>query len=195
MTLSRRTFLKVGCGATLAVMVGLPGLNLQPAYAHSAKQGKLLATTLKSTICPYCSVGCGAIMHSRQENGRLRIVNIEGDPDHPINRGALCSKGSAMFQIHDDPGDRRLKYVEYRAPGSDRWERKSWDWALSEIAERVRRTREATFLPRNAAGQTVNRTTGIACLGGAALDNEECYALSKLMRSLGLVYLEHQARI
>jgi formate dehydrogenase major subunit len=195
MILSRRTFLKVGCGATLAVLAGLPGLNLQPAHAQSARQGKLLATTLASTICPYCSVGCGAIMHSRQEGGRQRIVNIEGDPDHPINRGALCSKGNALFQVHDDPEGRRLRYVEYRAPGTDRWERKSWDWAMAEIAKRVQQTREATFVATNAAGQTVNRTPGIACLGGAALDNEEAYALSKLMRSLGLVYLEHQARI
>jgi formate dehydrogenase major subunit len=195
MILSRRTFLKVGCGATLAVLAGLPGLDLKAAHAHGARQGKLRATTLAATICPYCSVGCGAIMHSRQEDGRLRIVNIEGDPDHPINRGALCSKGNAMFQVHDDPEGRRLQHVEYRAPGSDRWERKSWDWAMQKIAERVQRTREATFMAKNAAGQTVNRTPGIACLGGAALDNEEAYALSKVMRSLGLVYLEHQARI
>jgi len=195
MELTRRNFLKAGAGASLAILAGMPGLDLSPAYAYSAKMGKLAATTEKSTICPYCGVGCGAIMASRVVNGKLKIVNLEGDPDHPINRGALCSKGNAIYQIHDDPGKKRLAYVEYRAPGSSKWEKKSWQWAIDQIAQRVRATREASFVPTNAAGLTVNRTEGIACLGGASLDNEECYLLSKWARSLGIVYLEHQARI
>ena len=195
MNITRRDFLKILGGTTVAVAAGLPGLNLSVAQAYSAKMGKLRATTEKPTICPYCAVGCGAIMSSRQVNGKLRIVNLEGDPDHPINRGSLCSKGNAIYQIHDDPGQKRLRYVEYRAPGSAKWEKKSWEWAIQEIAKRVYKTREATFLEKNAAGQTVNRTEGIASLGGAALDNEEGYMLSKWMRSMGLVYIEHQARI
>lgn len=195
MELTRRSFLKAGAGASLAVLAGMPGLDLSPAYAYSAKQGKLAATTEKSTICPYCGVGCGAIMASRVVKGKLKIVNLEGDPDHPINRGSLCSKGNAIYQIHDDPGDKRLQYVEYRAPGSSKWEKKSWDWAIQKIAQRVYETREATFLAKNDAGQVVNRTPGIASMGGAALDNEECFLLSKWMRALGVVYLEHQARI
>jgi formate dehydrogenase major subunit len=195
MDISRRIFLKVSGGAAAAVLAGLPGLDLSPAYAYSAKLGKLMATSEKPTICPYCGVGCGAIMHSRVQKGKLRIVNLEGDPDHPINRGSLCSKGNAIFQIHDDPGGRRLQHVEYRAPGSTKWERKTWDWAVKEIAKRVRAAREATLVEKNAKGETVNRVTGIACMGGAALDNEECYLLSKWARALGLVYIEHQARI
>ena len=194
MELTRRSFLKVS-GATLAALTGLPGLNLSAAFAFSDKMGKLKSAKVASTICPYCGVGCGALMYSRPEKGKWRIINLEGDPDHPINRGSLCSKGNAIFQIHDDPDGRRLKYVEYRAAGSSKWERKSWDWALTEIAKRVYATREASFVEKNAAGQLVNRTEGIACLGGASLDNEEGYLLSKWARSLGLVYIEHQARI
>ena len=195
MDLSRRSFLKAGGGATLAILAGLPGLNLGRAYAASEKMGKLKASTPLTTICPYCGVGCGAIMHSRTVNGKMSIVNLEGNPDHPINRGSLCSKGNAIFQIHDDPGKKRLQYVEYRAPGATQWTKKSWDWALKQIAKRVVDTREKTFMEKNDAGQTVNRMMGMACMGGASLDNEECYLLSKWMRSLGVVYLEHQARI
>jgi len=195
MQISRRAFLKMFGGATLAAVSGLPGLNLLQAYAYSARLGKLQATTERPTICPYCAVGCGAIMASRKMNGKLRIVNLEGDPDHPINRGSLCSKGNAIFQIHDDPGKKRLQYVEYRAPGSKKWEKKSWEWAINEIAKRIYQTREATFVEKNANSQLVNRTEGIASLGGAALDNEECYLLSKWLRAMGLVYIEHQARI
>ena len=195
MNLSRRNFLKIGGGATLAVAMGLPGLDLESAYAYSAQTGKLAATTEATTICPYCGVGCGAIMYSRKVNGELKIVNLEGDPDHPINRGSLCSKGNAIFQINDDPGKKRLQDVQYRAKGATKWETKSWDWAIKRIAKKVYETREASFVAKNAKGQTVNRTLGIASLGGASLDNEECYLLSKWMRSLGVVYLEHQARI
>jgi len=195
MDLTRRTFLKVGGGTTLAILAGLPGLDLSRAYAFSAKAGKLRETTQKTTICPYCGVGCGAIMSSRMVDGRMKIVNLEGDPDHPINRGALCSKGNAIYQIHDDPAGKRLRDVEYRAPGASTWKRITWEEALKKIAKKVRDTREKTFVATNAKGQTVNRTEGIACMGGAALDNEECYLLSKWARSLGIVYLEHQARI
>jgi len=195
MNISRRTFLKVGGGTAVAVMAGLGGLDLGRAYAYSAKLGKLRATTERTTICCYCGVGCSAIMSSRMESGKERIINLEGDPDHPINQGSLCSKGNAMFQIHSDPGHKRLQYVEYRAPGSTKWEKKSWDWAMPRIAKLIHDTREKSFVEKNAKGQVVNRTEGIACLGGAALDNEEGYLLSKWARTIGLVYLEHQARI
>lgn len=195
MELTRRNFLKVSGGTALAILSGLPGLNLSRAYAYSKKIGKLQQAKVASTICPYCGVGCGAIMYSRNIGGKQTIVNLEGDPDHPINRGSLCSKGNAIFQIHDDPENKRLQFVEYRAPGSTKWEKKSWEWAIPQIAKRVVEAREASFRHKNDKGQIVNRTEGIACLGGAALDNEECYLLSKWMRALGLVYIEHQARI
>ena len=125
-------------------------------------------------------------------------MKIEGDPDHPINRGAACSKGASLPQLHTVDGKinpRRLTKVLYRAPGSSQWETKSWDWAIEEIAKRIKATRDATWVTKDEAGYTVNRTEGVASVGGAALDNEECYLLVKMLRALGLVYVEHQARI
>jgi formate dehydrogenase major subunit len=121
------------------------------------------------------------------------VINIEGDPDHPINLGSLCSKGSALYQLANN--DNRITRVMYRAPYSDKWEYKTWDWALNEIAKRVKATRDATFAEKNDKGQVVNRTTQIASVGSAALDNEECWLYQKFLRSVGLVYIEHQARI
>ena len=121
-----------------------------------------------------------------------KIVNIEGDPDSPLNEGAVCSKGASVFQLHQN--ERRLRKVRHRRPGSTEWEDMSWDDAVSRIAGLVKNTRDATWTSKD-GGRTVNRTEGIACLGGAALDTEECYLLSKSMRALGLVWLEHQARI
>ena len=121
-----------------------------------------------------------------------KVVNIEGDSEHPINEGSLCSKGMALFQVAVN--DNRLQKVKYRAAGSDRWEEKSWQWAFAEIAERIKKTRDQTFV-RTEGDKTVNRTEGIACLGGASLDNEECYLYSKLARAMGITFLEHQARI
>ena len=122
------------------------------------------------------------------------MVYIEGDPDHPINRGAACAKGASMRQLSaDNPW--RLSNVLYRAPGGTDWEEKSWDWALDRIARKIKDTRDATFIEKDSTGKVVNRTEAIACLGGSALDNEECYLLVKLARALGLVYIEHHARI
>jgi len=184
MTIKRRTFLAASSGT----LFGLLGLDLgaSAAYARAAvvKRGRMT-----STICPYCAVGCGVILiHS---DGQLH--HAEGDPDHPINCGSLCAKGSAMVQVANNP--RRLVKVKYRAPGAAGWEEKDWDWALGRIAENIQRTRDATFQTGDRQGRTVNRTEAIACLGGAALDNEACYAFGKLARALGVVYLEHQARV
>jgi formate dehydrogenase major subunit len=183
MQVTRRGFLKGGLAAGA-------GLGLLGRRAWGAEKPRLRIRHAKesTTICPYCGVGCGAIVSVRDG----RVINIEGDPDHPVNQGSLCSKGSAMYQIANN--ERRLKNVLYRAPKSTRWEVKSWDWAINEIAKRIKKTRDATFKARE-NGNVVNRTEAIAGLGGAALDNEECYAYSKLARSLGMVYLEHQARI
>ena len=141
-----------------------------------------------TTICPYCAVGCGQILSV--VNGK--VINVEGDTEHPINQGSLCSKGNALLQIANN--ERRLTKVLYRAPGSDQWQEKSWDWALERIARRIKETRDKNWVAED-NGFTVNRTEAIACLGGAALDNEECYLYAKLARALGIVYLEHQARI
>lgn len=186
MKTNRRQFL-AGAGAGLVSSVALFGLTPQ-ANASPAMKLKTSKATETTSICPFCGVGCGMIVSVI--DGKL--INLEGDPEHPINEGALCSKGAAVSQLHNNT--RRLQKVLYRAPKSDKWEEKTWDWAVENIAARVKKTRDASFR-RDLDGKIVNRTEEIACLGGAALDNEECYLLSKAMRSLGIVYLEHQARI
>ena len=189
MELSRRDFLKIsgaGMGAITLFGTGTRGKTVHAFTAMPLKK-RIGETT---TICPYCACGCGFLVAS--DNGTL--VNIEGDPDHPINQGSACAKGGAQYQLSAH-NPRRVQKVRYRAPGSPQWEEKSWDWAIKEIAARIKKTRDETWVEKDKEGYTVNRTEGIACLGGAALDNEECYLLAKLMRALGLVYIEHQARI
>lgn len=197
MKVSRRSFLKLTGTSTATILLGELGFDLTSVSAQ-VQNFKIRSAKAAPTICPYCGVGCGILVYS--ENGKL--VNTEGDPDHPINQGSLCSKGSALYQIHAN--ERRLQKPLYRAPGSDRWEEKEWDWMLDRIAEKVKTTRDKTFITKETITDektkakievTVNRTDAIASLGGAALDNEECYTLQKLMRGLGVVYLEHQARI
>jgi formate dehydrogenase major subunit len=146
------------------------------------------------TICPFCAVGCGLIVAAEGN----RVVNVEGDPDHPINQGSLCSKGMSLAQLNTVDGEvnpRRLQKVKYRAAGSSQWEEKEWHWAIEEIAKRIKKTRDDHFIATDNEGHTVNRLEAIASLGGAALDNEECSLIVKAMRALGLVYIEHQARI
>jgi formate dehydrogenase major subunit len=190
MELERRSFLAGIAGSFGAgeLIESLFGLNLQPARAR-ARATSPLRGRITTTICPFCSVGCGLLVTVADG----KVANLAGDPDHPINEGATCSKGAALSQIANS--DRRVTKVLYRAPGSAAWEEKDWDWTLHRIARRVKETRDATFLARDDQGRTVNRTMGLASLGGAALDNEECYSLSKLARALGLVYLENHARL
>jgi len=184
MQLPRRTFLAASSGSLL----GLLGLDFGRPAAF-AQEAVVRAATLRTTICPYCAVGCGALVAVSEG----RAVHVEGDPDHPINGGSLCAKGSAMLQAVYNP--RRLAKVKYRAPGATAWEEKDWDWAVAQIARRIQQARDATFQAADAEGRLVHRTPAIASLGGAALSNEECYLIAKLSRALGIVYLEHQARI
>ena len=188
MKVTRRDFIKISGVTAAGLVVSQLGFDLSPvsAYAYSLRIKGAKETT---TICPYCAVGCGIICHS---SGK-KVVNTEGDPDHPINQGALCAKGAALYQWVNN--DARITTPLYRAPGSDTWKKVSWDWALTEIVKRVKESRDASFTPKNAKGQVVNRTNGIAHVGSAALDNEECWPLQAMMRALGLVYIEHQARI
>ena len=191
MNLTRRGFLGL---ASTGILAPVLGSFLTPGQARAARgEFKIARTTETTTICPYCGVGCGLVVHSRKDGHAGKVVNIEGDPDHPVNLGSVCSKGAALYQVAVN--ERRLTKVLYRGPGSDRWEEKEWDWAIKRIAENMKKTRDATFKIKDEKGRVVNRTEGIACLGGAALDSEECYAYSKFARSLGVVYLEHQARI
>ena len=187
MELSRRGFLKLGA-ATSGGLLLPSGFSAQAAGALKFPLHKPIGES--QTICPYCSVGCGLLIAS-DESGH--ISNVEGDPDHMTNRGALDPKSISVQQLSTSPY--RLGKVMYRAPYSTQWEEKDWDWAVTQMADRIKATRDATFTRTDAKGVTVNRTEGIAFLGGAANNNEECYLASKLMRALGLVRIEHQARI
>ena len=180
---TRRQFLKGLTTGTVAV-----GALTQAGCAPAIPPLKTRGATNTSTVCSFCGVGCGQVVSTRAG----KVIHIEGDPAHPVSEGTLCSKGAAGIQVVNN--SRRLQKVLYRAPGGVAWEEKSWDWALPRIAARVKQTRDKTF-QTTTEERTVNRTEAIACLGGSALDNEEAYALVKLMRSLGLVYIEHQARL
>ena len=192
MELSRRDFIKLSGVTTggLLLPAGITGAAL--AQAKPFPLHNPIGET--PTICPFCAVGCGAIVAAQDD----RILNIEGDPDHPVNQGSLCSKGMALAQLNTVDGkvnDRRLHKVKYRAPGAAEWEEMSWDWTLDQIARRIKGSRDAHFIGTDSEGRTVYRLEAISCLGGAALDNEECSLFVKAMRALGLVYIEHQARI
>ena len=187
MELTRRGFL-AGTGLSFGASLGLLLGKTQKAQAATSKEFKIDRTTETTTICPYCGVGCSLIVYSR--NGK--VINTEGDPEHPVNEGTLCSKGQALYQVANN--ERRLTKVRHRKPGSDKWEEISWDEAISRIAKLIKQTRDNTFVAQE-NDRLVNRSNGLACLGGAALDNEECYLYSKFARMLGVVYLEHQARL
>lgn len=186
MKINRRTFFKRSA-LTLGTVISTFALSATSAFA-SEPEFKTTKTKETTTICPYCGVGCGLIVSAKEG----KIINIEGDSDHPINEGSLCSKGSALFQVVSN--ERRNDSVLYRAPGSDKWEKKEWTWALEKIAKNIKESREKSFV-KEKDGKTVNRTEGIAQLGGAALDTEECYLISKLARALGIYWLDHQARL
>ena len=188
MKVTRRDFIKISGATATGLLVSQLGFDLSPvsAYAYTLRIKGAKETT---TVCPYCAVGCGIICHS--SGGKA--VNTEGNPDHPINQGALCAKGAALYQWVNNPA--RITTPLYRAPGSNTWKKVSWDWALVEIARKVKAARDEGFVKTNAKGQVVNRTERIAHIGSAALDNEECWIIQAMMRALGLVYIEHQARI
>jgi formate dehydrogenase major subunit len=185
---SRRGFLATSGATAAGGLLAKLGLDLTPTVAYAAALKTRYAKE-STTICPYCGVGCGLIVSTMNRN----VINVEGDPDHPINQGSLCCKGQSLFQVATS--DRRLKNVMYRPPRSTEWEEVSWEWAINRIADRVKATRDEYFTHEDPQGRTVNRVEAIAALGGAALDNEECYLYGKVMRALGLVYIEHQARI
>jgi formate dehydrogenase major subunit len=190
MTVSRRGFLKVS-GATAAgtALSGLAGfgLDMKPIYAY-AQSFRIKEAKVVPSVCPYCAVGCGQLIYV-QEN---KITQIEGNPDCPHTLGTLCPKGQATYQLSIN--ELRPTKALYRAPGSDRWEEKPLDWMMDRIAQHYKKTRDQTFV-ESEKSITVNRCDGIASLGSACVDNEECYLISKLNRSLGIVYHEHQARV
>ena len=193
MSISRRAFLQTSLagGAALTAF----GFDVAPLYAQ-AKTLKISRTSETRSTCPYCSVSCGVIIHTlgdKAKNVVPQVVHVEGDPDHPINRGTLCPKGASLEQ--EITNARRLTKPQVRRPGSDHWEDIGWDQALDEISRRVKNTRDATFVEKDARGRVVNRCEGIAWNGGCTDTNEFNYLVVKTMRRLGVCYIENQARV
>src|SRR5262245_39454203 len=191
MEVSRRDFLRLSVGTAggtaLAGLVG-SGVNLGPTVAR-AQELRIKNAKVTPSVCPYCSVGCGTLIHTIDG----KIVNIEGDPRSPHNEGTLCPKGAATFQLHVNPN--RPTNVLHRAPGAADWEEWDLDRAMDRVAALVKKTRDETFLERATSGKLVNMTPAICSLGGATLDNEWNHVHQKLMRGLGIVAIENQARI
>ena len=192
-TLTRRDFIKwTGVGAgTLA----LSELGFDLAQAYSVRQTlRIAGATQAHSICPYCAVGCSLLAYTRKEtDGTTRLLQIEGDPDSPVNEGRLCPKGATAMDLAIST--RRVERPLYRAPGASTWQTVSWDYVLDKIAQNIKATRDRTFVTTDAAGNIVNRCEGMAFAGGAAFSSEEGYFATKVMRGLGAVYLEQQARV
>jgi len=189
---TRRTFVRAGGGAVVASVLGF---DVRRAYAQ-AQELKIAKTTETRSTCPYCSVSCGVIIHTlgdKAKNVTPQVVHVEGDPDHPINRGTLCPKGSSLY--HDILNDRRLLKPEVRRPGSDKWEPIPWDQAYQEIGRHIKTARDESFVSADAQGRTVNRCENLAFIGGCTDTNEFNYLVVKTMRGMGLTYLENQARV
>lgn len=194
--LTRRQLLKAGAStAGLAIVPFANPLGFDLRSAKRVQQSFRLAGAkeLKS-VCPYCAVGCGLIAYTRQDSsGKTQLLQIEGDPDSPINEGRLCPKGATAMQLATS--SRRVEKPLYRAPGSAKWEEKSWDFMLDKIATNLKTARDNTFVAQDGNGNIVNRTEGVAFAGGAAFSSEEGYFTTKLMRTLGVVHIEQQARV
>ncbi len=193
MAISRRTFIQGSLAG--GVIASAFGFDVAPLYAQ-AKTLKISRTSETRSICPYCSVSCGVIIHTlgdKAKNAVPQVVHVEGDPDAPINRGTLCPKGASLQQ--DIINGRRLLKPQVRRPGSDHWDDIAWDQAIDEIARRVKTLRDTTFTQNDAQGHMVNRFDTIAFTGGCTDTNEMNYLIVKTMRSMGVVYMENQARV
>ena len=193
--LSRRQFLKVSGASLAGSSLALIGFSPTAALAE-VREFKLARATETRNTCPYCSVSCGVLMYSlgdNAKNAKASIFHIEGDPDHPVNRGTLCPKGAGLIDfIHSKS---RLTHPEYRAPGSDKWQRITWDDALDRIAKLLKADRDANFIEKNTDGLTVNRWLSTGMLAASASSNEVGYLTHKVMRSLGVLAFDNQARV
>jgi formate dehydrogenase major subunit len=194
MNLNRRDFLKISGVSAAGAAVALFGEE-RAALARDLKDLRTARAKEVATVCPHCSVGCGMIAYVKEG----QLLQLEGNPDSPISEGSLCPKGAASMQFAYEgvgkPNALRELKAKYRKPGADKWEEIDLNRALDMIAERIKTTRDKTFIETNKDGLPVMRTEGVAHLGSACIDNEECYLVTKLMRGLGVVYLEHHARI
>jgi len=187
MQVNRRDFMKVSGAGVVGLSMLQLGVDVRPVRAY-ADTLKIEGAKEVVTICPFCSVSCHVISHVK--DGKL--VSTEGDPDYPINQGALCAKGASMLSMTRN--EHRLTKPLYRAPGSTRWEEKSWDWTLEQIALRVKKVRDKDLILKDTKGRTVNRLESMFFIGTSHADNEECAAAHQMARALGIVYLDHQAR-
>jgi len=190
--MDRRAFLKVLAGTGGVAVVGF---DLSRAHAEM-RELKIARTTETRSICPYCAVSCGVIIHTlgdKSKNVKGSVVHVEGDPDHPISRGSLCPKGSALK--NDIQHANRLTSPKVRKPGSSQWEDISWDDAFARIAKHVKETRDKTFVAKNGKGETVNRTPGIAWIGGCTDTNEFNWLQWKTLNAWGVPYRDTQARV
>jgi formate dehydrogenase major subunit len=195
MQITRRGFLTVTGAVGGGVALSSLGLNLNPARAYAAdldKMNRVKVAKQSTTICAYCSCGCGLICSTDKATGK--IINIEGDADHPINEGSLCAKGAGFFDL-TEANKHRLKKVLYRAPYATEWEEKDWDFAIPRIARLIKKTRDKGFITKNEKGELVNRCETIGHYGSSNVDNEECWLMTVRSRALGLVYIDHQARV
>jgi formate dehydrogenase major subunit len=197
MNLTRRGFIKFTGAGLAASSLGALGFGYTgEALAAAVRPFKLTATTETRNTCTYCSVACGILIYSmgdRAKNARSNIIHIEGDPDHPVNRGTLCPKGSALLDVVHAPT--RLKAPRYRAPGGNEFKEVSWDFALDRIARLMKDDRDKNFIAKNKAGTTVNRWTSTGMLAASASSSETAYATWKVVRSLGMVVFDNQARV
>ena len=196
-SITRRQFLRfsavsaAGLGASSLVSLGFSPNEV----LAEVRQYKLARTTETRNTCPYCAVGCGILMYSlgdKAKNSQAEIIHIEGDPDHPVNRGTLCPKGAGLLDFVHSPN--RLKHPEYRAPGTDKFVRISWDEAFDRIARLMKDDRDKNFVAKNADGATVNRWLSTGFLAASASSNESGYLTHKVVRSLGILAFDNQAR-
>jgi formate dehydrogenase major subunit len=193
---TRREFLKLGAAGT----AGMALVPLANPLGFDLAAAKKRALNLRidgakevHSVCPYCAVGCSLIAYTKQVNGTAQLLQIEGDPDSPVNEGRLCPKGATAMQLATSA--RRVQAPMYRAPGSKDWEKKDWEFVLNKIAQNLKASRDNTFVAQDANGNVVNRTEGVAFAGGAAFSTEEGYLATKVMRTLGVVHIEQQARV
>jgi formate dehydrogenase major subunit len=197
MNLTRRGFIKLTGAGLAGSSLGALGFGYAgEALAAAVRPFKLAATTETRNTCTYCSVACGILIYSmgdRAKNARSNIIHIEGDPDHPVNRGTLCPKGSALLDIVHAPT--RLKAPRYRAPGSSEFKEVTWDFALGRIARLMKDDRDKNFIAKDKAGTTVNRWISTGMLAASASSSETAYATWKVVRSMGMVVFDNQARV
>jgi formate dehydrogenase major subunit len=189
---TRRQFLQLSAASTGVLGVSPLGFDLaQPTKVkHSLR---IEGATVSHSVCPYCAVGCALLAYTKKESGQTTLLQIEGDPDSPVNEGRLCPKGATALELA--VSRRRVASPLYRTPGAREWQQVSWDFALDKLAKNIKASRDRTFVTVDADGNLVNRCEGIAFAGGAAFSSEEGYLATKLMRGLGVVHIEQQARV